>query len=269
VTSTNQIVTVVNQKGGVGKTTVTLGLAAAAASSGRDVLVVDLDPQASSTWVLGLDGPVESSTADVLSGTSTSLAAVTSPWSGADAGYGLTGTIDVIPASSRLQDLDDGDPSALFHALELHLTTAPSSPQRYDAVLIDCPPSLGNLTRNALTAARHALIVVEPSALGLRGIGGVADVIDDVWDRSNSELELAGVVLNRVPATSREADRRIAELARIVGGETIWTPHVPQRVILNEAIGRRRPIHSLGARADDVVVVFDRLWARLRRTISS
>ena len=74
--------------------------------------------------------------------------------------------------------------------------------QDYEAVLIDCPPSLGNLTRSALTAARHSLIVVEPSALGLRGIGGVADLVDDVWDSSNPDLELAGVVLNRVPAVS-------------------------------------------------------------------
>ena len=148
--------------------------------------------------------------------------------------------IDVLPGSSDLQDHEDGKSKRLRKAIA-------AVEQDYEAVLIDCPPSLGNLTRSALTAARHSLIVVEPSALGLRGIGGVADLVDDVWDTSNPDLELAGVVLNRVPAVSAEADRRIAELARIVGHEAIWSPAVPQRVIFNQAIGERRPIHSYTA----------------------
>jgi chromosome partitioning protein len=106
--------------------------------------------------------------------------------------------------------------------------------------------------------------VVEPSALGLRGIGGVADLVDDVWYTSNPDLELAGVVLNRVPAVSVEADRRIAELARIVGHEAIWSPAVPQRVIFNQAIGERRPIHSYASRATEPIAVFDALWRRVR-----
>jgi cellulose biosynthesis protein BcsQ len=136
-------------------------------------------------------------------------------------------------------------------------------------VLIDCPPSLGNLTTSALTAADHAVIVVEPSALGLRGIGAVADVIDDVWDTGNAELQLAGVILNRVPAISAEADRRIDELARLVGRQAIWQPHIPQRVIFNQAIGERCPIHGYGARSADVTIVFDRLWGRLRRLVQA
>jgi len=134
-------------------------------------------------------------------------------------------------------------------------------------VLIDCPPSLGTLTRSALTAARHALVVVEPSALGLRGIGGVADAIDEVWDRDNPDLELSGVVLNRVPAVSAEARLRIDELVRIVGRSAIWTPPVPQRVVLNRAIGERLPIHAYGSRAADAIDAFDRLWVRLRRAL--
>ena len=134
----------------------------------------------------------------------------------------------------------------------------------YEAILVDCPPSLGSLTRSALTAARHAVVVVEPSSLGLRGIGGVADLIDEVWDAANPDLELSGVILNRVPAVSREAERRIDELARIVGRQAIWRPAVPQRVILNQAVGERRSIHSYGARAAEPIAVFDRLWRRVR-----
>jgi cellulose biosynthesis protein BcsQ len=213
--------------------------------------VIDLDPQGSSTWVLGLDAAdLDASVADVLrhKGADARAAIRPSAW---------TDVIDVLPSSPDLQEHEDGRSKRLRKAIA-------AVEQDYAAVLIDCPPSLGNLTRSALTAARHSLIVVEPSALGLRGIGGVADLVDDVWDTSNPDLELAGVVLNRVPAVSIEADRRIAELARIVGHEAIWTPAVPQRVIFNQAIGERRSIHSYGSRAAEPIGVFDALWRRVR-----
>ena len=95
----------------------------------------------------------------------------------------------------------------------------------------------------------------------------VADVIDDVWDAHNADLELSGVIVNRVPAVSSEADRRYDELVRIVGKKAIWQPVVPQRVIVNQAIGERRSVHSYGSRATDVSAAFDALWAKLRRAI--
>ncbi|MGH9271939.1 MAG: ParA family protein, partial [Ilumatobacteraceae bacterium] len=137
----------------------------------------------------------------------------------------------------------------------------------YDAVLLDCPPTLGGTTLSALVAARHALIVVDPSALGLRGIGTLADAVDEVWEGDNPDLDLCGVVVNRMPAISAEADRRVAELSRIVGRSTVWKPPVPQRVIVNQALGERRSIHSYGARAADVANAFDTLWAKLRRVL--
>ncbi len=246
------VVAILNQKGGVGKTTVTLGLASAAMHAGHRVLVVDLDPQASSTWVLGID-PVmaDTSTAEVMGKVAMTQAMVPSTWGG---------EIWVIPASSRLQAREQGTPARLREAIA-------EVADQFDAVLIDCPPSLGNLTISGLTAADHALIVVDPSALGLRGIGAVADVVDEVWDLHNPTLELTGVVVNKVPAVSGEADRRYDELVRIVGKKAIWQPVVPQRVIVNQAVGERRPIHSYGARSADVADVFDRLWAKLRRVV--
>jgi chromosome partitioning protein len=251
--TTTRTVAVLNQKGGVGKTTVTLGLASAGAAAGRRVLVVDIDPQGASTWVLGID-PTDAarSTGDVLRKAPLEPTIVRSTWSP---------LIDVVPADRSLQDLEDGKGRRLAKAL------ARADLEQYEVVLIDCPPSLGNLTTNALAAARHALVVVEPSALGLRGIGAVADSIDDVWDRYNPDLELSGVVLNRVPALSNEARRRTDELTRIVGRAAIWSPPIPQRVVFNEAVGQRRPIHSYGRRAAEPIEVFDRLWSRLRRTV--
>jgi chromosome partitioning protein len=247
-------VAVVNQKGGVGKTTVTLGLTSAAVALGRRVLVVDLDPQAASSWVLGVE-PGGASLADALSanGRRTDDHLAASSWSD---------LVDVLPGSSALQRWEDGKVKRLRRLIS-------QVEDRYDAVLLDCPPSLGDLTRSALIASRHALIVVEPSSLGLRGIGGVADVIDAVWGSHNPELELGGVVLNRVPAVSREAERRIDELARIVSRQAIWSPAVPQRVIFNEAVGARRPIHAYGSRAADAIEVFDRLWQRVRILVGS
>ncbi|MCB0967079.1 MAG: ParA family protein [Ilumatobacter sp.] len=243
-------VAVLNQKGGVGKTTVTLGLASAADAARRKVLVVDLDPQAASSWVLGVD-PGGPSVADALATkgrTDTSAFVVPSGWSD---------HVDVLPGSADLQRLEDGNVKRLRKLLG-------QVEDDYEAVLIDCPPSLGDLTKSALVAAGHALIVVEPSSLGLRGIGGVADVIDEVWDSHNPDLELSGVILNRVPAVSREAERRIDELARIVSRRAIWSPSIPQRVIVNEAVGARRPVHSYGSRAADTTAVFDSLWRKVR-----
>ena len=238
---------VINQKGGVGKTTVTLGLTSAADAAGARVLVIDLDPQGSTSWVLGVD-PQTATASAIDREVSLADAAQPSSWSP---------RIDVVPATGRLQAVDGGPLPPLAERLG---QLDADDQADYDAVLIDCPPSLGALTVGALSAARHALMVVEPSALGLRGIGGIADAIDEVWDRHNPDLELSGVILNRVPASSNEASRRQAELARIVGTSTIWRPFVPQRVILNEAIGARRPIHSYGWRAADSIAAFDELW---------
>ena len=247
-------VAVLNQKGGVGKTTVTLGLASAAMTARRRVLVVDLDPQAASSWVLGID-PGGASVAEALA---TKRAdprdyITASAWSG---------HVDVLPGSSDLQRLEAGNVKRLRKLLN-------QVEQDYEAVLVDCPPSLGDLTRSALVASAHALLVVEPSSLGLRGIGGVADVIDEIWDSHNPDLELSGVVLNRVPAVSREAERRIEELSRIVSRQAIWSPPIPQRVIVNEAVGARRPVHSYGSRAADTSAAFDSLWRKVRGLVHS
>ena len=251
------IVAFVNQKGGVGKTSVTLGMASAARAAGHRVLVVDLDPQASATWVLGVDPTgVDRTTSDLLHkhrAGSASKAIVASGWGE---------LVDVVPAGPGLQDYESGDGKHPAGRLRSSLEGATG---HYDLVLVDCAPSLGNLTRNGLTAATHAIMVVEPAALSLRGVGAVADVIDEVWADHNPDLDLAGVIVNKVPAVSSEADRRYEELTRIVGKKAVWQPVVPARVVVNQATAERQPIHAYGYRATDVIDAFDQLYAKLRR----
>ncbi|MDG2111377.1 MAG: ParA family protein, partial [Actinomycetota bacterium] len=135
----------------------------------------------------------------------------------------------------------------------------------YDAVLIDCAPGLGVLAVNALAAADRAVMVSELSALSVQAIEPVADLVDDVWHRFNDQLDLAGVIVNRVPARSNEADAQYDALGRIVGRRSIWKPPVPQRVVVNEAAAAGRPIHDYGSRAADVIDAYDKVWRRLSK----
>lgn len=252
----SRTVAIVNQKGGVGKTTCTLGLASAAREAGRRVLVVDLDPQASSTWILGADpDEVEISVEDVLEGRSARPAILHTSWGE---------EVDLLPSTRSLQSSETGRSTT---ALRRALNAIQDSADPYDVILIDCPPALGSITHSGLAAAGHALIVVEPSALGLRGVEAIADTIDHVWEKLNPDLEVAGVIVNRVPAVSSEAERQLELLSRTVGRRAVWEPYVPQRVILSEAVTLRTPIHDMGARATDLIEVFDALWKKLWRRV--
>jgi chromosome partitioning protein len=250
-------VALLNQKGGVGKTTVTLGLASAAQAVGDRVLVVDLDPQASATWTLGIvPDDATLGIADVLAADAKGAAAeaiVESAWSP---------NVWVLPSSGGLADREHDSGRLLERRLAKALDGATEG---FDLVLIDCPPSLGGNARGALTAADLAIIVVEPASYSLRGVAAVLDLIDDVWDRSNPELDFAGVIVNKMPAVSGEAERRNDELIEMVGRKAVWKPAIPNRVIVNQAHGERQPIHSYGYRAREVVDALDALYAKLRR----
>lgn len=251
-------VAVLNQKGGVGKTTVTLGLVSAALSKGRTVTVVDLDPQASAAWALGLDEPTGLVDALASGGTGAARGAVGgSPWSEA---------LSVVSGGPGMQQwLPEGGPKTSARVLSKALGGVG---EKDDITFLDCPAGLGPITKNALAACEQALVVVEPSAFANNTMGAVADLIDDVWDRINPNLDLAGVIVNRQPSISKEAEARYDELGKIVGKRTIWKPAIPQRVIVNEALGARRPIHSYGARATDVTDAFDKLYRKLERALT-
>jgi chromosome partitioning protein len=243
---------VVNQKGGVGKTTVSLTLGAAAVRRGKRVLLLDLDPQASATSVVGADvhsGPTI--TDAMLAYVGCSLSDVVRP-----TGWGF----DLAPADRLLRAADTpiatGDEAALLRQL--------GTVAEYDLILIDCPPSLGALTINALTAASRALVVTEPTFLALQAIGDLLDTVRVVAVDQNPALELAGLVLNRVEGTA-EHKRGVAELEDEFGSQ-VWEPHVPKRAILQEAMRRGVAPQDLQAQshyATEMTAIFDALAARI------
>lgn len=251
-------VAVLNQKGGVGKTTVTLGLASAAWAAGLKTLVVDLDAQANATWALGVDPSMSNlGTGDAIKANRDGVAGpmiVRSGW-GED--------IWILPACGDLTEREadtrrDNSVDRLARALK-------GVTEQYDLVLIDCAPSLGLNTSNGLAAARAALLVVEPTIFGLRGVGPVLDLIEDVWTSHNRDLDLAGVILNRVPAVSADAQDRIAELSKMVSTNSVWKPAIPQRVIFNTAHNERAPIHAFGSQSRELAEIFDLHLRKLRR----
>ena len=248
------VVAFVNQKGGVGKTSVTLGMASAALVAGHRVLVVDLDPQASATWILGLEpgnaGPSIATASRAARRGAVAELAVESGWAP---------EVHVVPGDPAMHAEED-----LGVVRRLRKSMAGVG-DNYDIVLIDTAPSLGSLTTAALAVASHVVMVAEPAVLSLRGVSSVADFIDNVWEKHNQELELAGVVVNRVPAISVEAERQLEDLTRHVGKKAVWQPYVPSRVVVPLAASERSPIHGYGARAFDVTDAFDQLYAKLRR----
>jgi chromosome partitioning protein len=232
------VAAVLNQKGGVGKTTVTLGLASAAWSAGKRVLVADVDPQASSTWALGVE-PADAE-----------------PFRVHESAWDETVHVLPMPGLSEHRKPEQ----------KLRDTVVAVAPD-YDIVLLDCPPTLGPLTHGALAAADAAVVVAEPAALSIRGLAAVMDAIDEVWTNVNPNLDLAGVIVNRVPPLSSEADLRLDELAKLAGKKAIWQPYVPQRVAIARALAEQWPIHSYGAKAAEPAEVFDALFMKLSRAL--
>jgi chromosome partitioning protein len=242
---------VANQKGGVGKTTISLTLGAAAARRGKRVLLVDIDPQASATAVLGVNVEDRPTLADVMLETGCSLVETITPTR-----WGL----DLVPAERALRSADaelrTGDDAVLPRELE--------TVGDYDLVLVDCPPNLGALTIDALTAVSRALVVTEPTYLALHAMEELLDTLRRVAEKQNPALELAGVVLNRVETTA-EHKRSVAEVEDTFGVQ-VWEPHVPKRAVLQDAMRQGVPAQDLQSHthyAAEITEIFDLLADRL------
>ncbi|MBN9325491.1 MAG: chromosome partitioning protein ParA [Cellulomonas sp. 73-145] len=241
-------------KGGVGKTSVTLGLASAALDRGLSTLVVDLDPQGDSTMSLAVDRPSGDVSTVLDDPRAETVTAATGPSGWADGG------LDVLVGSERtvLHDrVDDSDLDRLRYAL--------SWVTGYDLVLVDCPPSLGGLTRTGLTACDRAIVVTEPGLFSVMAVGRAMRTIDELRRGAAPALQPLGIVVNRVRARSVEQTYRLGELQTLYG-PLLLSPTVPERAALQQAQGAAQPVHAWpGAAAAEVAGVFDALLDRALR----
>lgn len=241
-------------KGGVGKTSITLGLASAALEHGVRTLVIDLDPQGDTTMAL----QPAPTTADVSSVLSDPTPATINAAIGLSA-WAADG-LDVLVGSERSVHHDDPATSDIER-----LRYALSWVDGYDLILIDCPPSLGALTRTGLTAANRALVITEPGLFAVMAVGRAMRTIDDLRRGPAPHLQPLGIVVNRVRARSTEQTYRQEELQSLYG-PLILNPFIPERAALQQAQGAARPIHSWpGQPARELSGAFDQLLSRALR----
>jgi chromosome partitioning protein len=230
----SRIIVVANQKGGVGKTTTTVNLAAALAQGGLRILVIDLDPQGNASTALSVDhsrNAVGSYDA-VIDGKAVSDLVVSAPdLEGVDV---LAASIDLAGAEIELVSLVARE-SRLDRALQISMTTARSENRAwYDIVLIDCPPSLGLLTLNAMVAATELLVPIQAEYYALEGLGQLTETVELVTAHLNPRLQLSTILLTMYDARTRLA-AQVADEVRTHFGERVLKTTIPRSVRVSEA----------------------------------
>lgn len=242
-------------KGGVGKTTITLGLASAALSLGVKTLIVDLDPQANASNGLGLIGEYNPSAAEAIKKPRFSVimkSILASTWA-----KGQTGLLDVLVSQNRIAKLNIPNPS--FRALWKLDELLSKVQNDYQLVIIDTPPNLNALTRMAWVASDRVLLVSEPSINSVIGIATATKALNEMRRQVNRQVRLFGIVVNRLRPTLAEHQYRVNELQEIypdLVSEIVFEEKSP----LNQSQGAGRSIHSWpGQAAGKLAGNFDEL----------
>ena len=251
------VLSVSSLKGGVGKTTVALGLASAALNQGINTLVIDLDPQCDATSGLAAPADMTSSVAEVLQTPKLPVlrrALVASPWSRGS-------KLDVLVGSPRSLLLDNPAPTVSdVWKLEEILALIEDE---YDLVIIDTPPSINALTRTAWVASDRVILVTEPALYSVIAADRARRAIAEISAKLSPRLSLYGFVVNRLRQQSHEHEFRLNEL-RGMFGEQVLQPYFEELAAVQQSTGAARPIHSWPADgASEVARGFDQLLAGL------
>ena len=239
-----RVLAISNQKGGVGKTTTAVNLATALAAVEKSVLIVDLDPQGNASTSLGIPAKDRTiNTYHVLMGeASLGSAAVATSVPGLSA---VPSGVDLAGAELELVQVGDRQ-----DRLNVALSDAADI---YDYVLIDCPPSLGLLTLNALVAADAVLVPLQVEFLALEGVSQLVRTIERVRQSFNPDLEIQGIVLTMVDKRNNLSDMVESDV-RGYFGDKVYTTVIPRNVRVSEAPSHGKPVllydfHSKGAQA--------------------